>query len=138
MLRDILGDPPPITPIRPVVPGPSSGVWIHSALVNPHGQDNTPGHNDRVRLVNRGSHRVSLLGWTIQNQDGRLKHLPDVLLLGNGAMRDFDVGPVSYPANNRDGEIILKDAGGAEIHRVSYQANAPSGEWITFRARPGL
>ncbi|KAL6404515.1 hypothetical protein AUP68_13908 [Ilyonectria robusta] len=138
MLRDVLGAPPPITPIPPVVPGPPSGVQIHSALVNPLGRDNTPGHNDRVRLVNRASDPASLLGWTIQNQDDRVKHLPDVLLLGNGAIRDFDVGPESYLTNNRDGWIVLKDAGGAEIHRVSYQANAPSGQWITFRARPGL
>ncbi|KAM6506793.1 hypothetical protein FALCPG4_018620 [Fusarium falciforme] len=134
MLRDIIHAPPPIMPTRPVVSGQSSGVQIHSALVNPSGPDNTPGHNDRVRLVNHATDPTSLAGWTIQNQDGRLRQLPDVLLHGKGAMRDFDAGPESYLANNRDGEIVLKDAGGAEVDRVSYPANAPPGRWISFRA----
>ncbi|KAM6504665.1 hypothetical protein FSOLCH5_015169 [Fusarium solani] len=121
-----------------LVSGQSSGVQIHSALVNPHGPDNTLGQNDRVRLINRANDPASLVGWTIQNQDGKLKHLPDVLLPGNGAMRDIDVGPESYLPNNRDGEIVLKDAGGAEVHRVSYQANAPPGRWISFLTRPVL
>ncbi|KAM6523021.1 hypothetical protein FSOLCH5_003648 [Fusarium solani] len=138
MLRDVIHAPPPVTPTRPVVSGQSSGVQIHSALVNPHGPDNTLGQNDRVRLINRANDPASLVGWTIQNQDGKLKHLPDVLLPGNGAMRDIDVGPESYLPNNRDGEIVLKDAGGAEVHRVSYQANAPPGRWISFLTRPVL
>ncbi|KAH6951041.1 hypothetical protein BKA56DRAFT_712043 [Ilyonectria sp. MPI-CAGE-AT-0026] len=131
MLRDLPARPP-VTPTTPVVPGQSSGVKIHSALVNPGGPDNTPGHNDRVRLINRANDPVSLAGWTIQNQDGYLKQLPDVLLHGNGAMRDFDVGPESYLANNRNGEIVLKGVGGAEVDRVPYQANAPAGQWIYF------
>lgn len=133
MLRDVIGAEPPVTRPRPVVPGRPGTVKIHSALVNPSGPDNTSGYNDRVRLVNRASDPVSLDGWAIQNQDGRLKLLPDVLLLGNGDMRDVDVGPESYLANNRDGEIVLKDAGGAEISRVSYKANAPSAQWVSFR-----
>lgn len=132
MLRDVLGAGPPVTPTRPVVPGRQGAVQIHSALVNPVGPDNTPGFEDRVRLVNRSDDAVPLDGWTIENQDRKSKQLPDVLLMGNGAMRDFSVGPESYLANNRDGEIVLKDAGGKEISRVSYRAGAQSGEWIPF------
>ncbi|KAH6873472.1 hypothetical protein B0T10DRAFT_588895 [Thelonectria olida] len=133
MLRDVIHAPPPVTTTRPVVSGQSSGVQIHSALINPDGPDNTPGYHDRVRLVNRGNNPVSLAGWTVRNQDGQLKQLPDVLLHGNGVMRDFDVGPEGYLANNRDGEIVLNDAGGAQVDRVSYGANPPSGQWISFR-----
>lgn len=132
MLRDVIGAEPPVTHHRPVVPGQPGTVKIHSALVNPSSSD-TPEYNDRVRLINRASDPVSLDGWTIQNQDGRLKQLPDVLLLGNGDMRDIDVGPESYLANNRNGTIVLRDAGGAEISRVSYKANARSAQWIPFR-----
>jgi uncharacterized protein YukJ len=132
MLRDFINAPPPVTPTTPVTPGQASGVWIHSALVNPDGPDNTPGHNDRVRLINRAAEPISLAGWTIQNQDGRSRQLPDVLISGGGAVRDFDVGPEAYLANNRDGVIVLKDAGGAEVHRVSYSSNVPSGRWIFF------
>lgn len=134
MIRDILIPPagPPVIPTRPVIPGRSS-VRIHSALVNPDGHDNSRGNNDRVRLINTATEPASLDGWTIQNQDGRSKQLPDVLLLGNGAQADFDVGPESYLANDRDGDIVLKDAGGVEVDRVSYQANATSGRWIAFR-----
>jgi uncharacterized protein YukJ len=132
MLRDFLQAPPPVTPTKPVVPGQQSGIRIHSALINPDGPDNTPGHNDRVRLINIETEPRSLDGWTIQNQDGRSRQLPDVLINGGGAIREFDVGPDAYLANNRDGVIVLKDSGGVEVHRVSYLPNARSGEWISF------
>ncbi|SPN99091.1 uncharacterized protein DNG_02128 [Cephalotrichum gorgonifer] len=133
MLRDYIGAQPPVIGTRPVVPGQPDTVKIHSALVNPVGADNTPGHHDRVRVVNRTADPISLDGWTIRNQDGGLKQLPDVLLPGNGAMADLDVGPEAYLANRRDGEIVLKDAGGTEVHRVSYNAaDVSEGKWISF------
>ncbi|SPN99171.1 uncharacterized protein DNG_02206 [Cephalotrichum gorgonifer] len=131
MLRDVIHAPPPVVPTTPVVSGQLGDVQILSALINPRGPDDVPG-NERVRLVNRTSDPISLYGWTIQNQDGMSKQLPDVLLLGNNAVRDFAVGPESYLPNNRDGEIVLKDAVGTEIDRVSYLTGAPSGQWISF------
>ncbi|KAH7478658.1 hypothetical protein FOMA001_g9065 [Fusarium oxysporum f. sp. matthiolae] len=40
------------------------------------------------------------------------------------------VNPEAYVANTRDGVVVLKDAEGTEMHRVSYSSNVPSGRWI--------
>ncbi|KAJ4284732.1 hypothetical protein NW764_000024 [Fusarium oxysporum] len=45
-------------------------------------------------------------------------------------IRSALVNPEAYVANTRDGVIVLKDAEGTEMHRVSYLSNVPSGRWI--------
>ncbi|KAK7584376.1 hypothetical protein V3481_010711 [Fusarium oxysporum f. sp. vasinfectum] len=45
-------------------------------------------------------------------------------------IRSALVNPEAYVANTRDGVIVLKDAEGTEMHRVSYSSNVPSGRWI--------
>ncbi|EXK79494.1 hypothetical protein FOQG_15885 [Fusarium oxysporum f. sp. raphani 54005] len=48
------------------------------------------------------------------------------------------VNPEAYLANNRDGVIVLKAVEGAEVHRVSYSSNVPSGRWIFGPTRSSL
>lgn len=94
-------------------------VAIEAAVVNPRGPDAdaAAGKRETVYIQNRSSKGQSLKGWTIENGQGGLHRLGDVVLSAH-SKRGFEVP--ECPLSNKGGDILLKDDQGNTISEVGY------------------
>lgn len=111
-----------------VEPGPT-GIRIVSMLPNPEGQD---AGKEEVTIGNFTASVVNLPGFKLVDKAGNEFGLSGTIP-ANGKLT-IVMSSNSMPLNNASGdEVRLLDAGGNELHKVSYTgAQAKSGKTVSF------
>lgn len=119
--KDLLAD-------VPVVP---NGVEIVSLLPNPDGRDEG---NEKVTIMNSTNGNVDLEGWKLLDRAGNRFRLSGKVSAGRGTTITLD--PPTMPLNNDGDAILLMDADGVPVCRVTYsEKQVRSGEWIELGGR---
>ncbi|KAK1753596.1 hypothetical protein QBC47DRAFT_430382 [Echria macrotheca] len=114
----------------PNVPAPRpSLVSIEAALINPFGPDQHPTHGEgeTVYLHNSSTEPMSLEGWSISNGIGQKQPLHGIRI---GPQSKKAVIVPKAPLSNKGGSIVLVDANGKEVHRVTYSKEKAKREGV--------
>lgn len=96
-------------------PGDGAAVRIVAALPDPIGGDSG---SETVTLRNSGPAAVALEGWALADAAGNAMSLGPVRIAAGASEEVTVAGALSL--NNGGDELILRDAGGTEVHRVAY------------------
>jgi endonuclease G len=119
--------------VRPPVADDEVDVFIAAAMVNPAGPERAA---EWISLLNLKAETLVLDGWTLEDAKGRLHALSGTVGPGLAAV----VQPVSpLQLANTGGSLMLRDANGARIDKVTWNAEkgAAEGKPIIF-AYPGI
>lgn len=117
--------------VRPPVADDDVDVFIAAAMVNPGGPERDA---EWISLLNLKPETVQLDGWTLEDAKGRLHTLSGSVGPGLAAV----VQPVSpLQLANRGGFLLLRDASGARIDRVTWDSakGAVEGKPVIFAYR---
>lgn len=102
-------------------------IFIAGALVDPVGDERT---GEWVSLLNLSAATISIEGWTLLDKERRVCRLTGEIGPGE-AVRIHPLGDmrlVNSPSDDEPGLIILNDAAGDQIDRVSYRRKDLPGE----------
>ena len=123
--------PPPAKDLLADVPVVPNGVEIAAMLPNPNGTDEG---NEQVMISNGTDKDVDLDGWKMLDQAGNRYQLSGRVQAGRGVTITLD--PPTMPLNNNGDSILLFDADGVPVCRVTYsEKQVRAGEWIEFGGR---
>ncbi len=97
--------------------GSATTVVIESLLPNPVGSDR---ELEEVTLRNNGSSAVSMAGWRLQDESGRVWPLVSLGTLAAGQSATIRRNGMPMSLNNPGDEIVLLDANDSERDRFRY------------------
>ncbi|HEV8598178.1 MAG TPA: lamin tail domain-containing protein [Gemmatimonadales bacterium] len=106
---------PAAPPAAPVAA--AATLVIADLLPDPSGSDT---QDEEVTLRNKGTAAVSLAGWFLRDESGRVWALASLGTLDVGEAKTIKRGGMAMSLNNDRDEIVLLDAAGHEQDRFSY------------------
>jgi uncharacterized protein YukJ len=123
--------PTPTAPPPPLTPLVAGAAYLERALLNPAGAD--PGL-EVVVIGNLATVATPLAGWRLTDKNGRSTTIGDVTL-EPGASFLLALDGTGVQLGNKGGNLILTDAGGAQVDVVVYTAQDASVEdrYLRFR-----
>lgn len=100
-------------------------VRLHKVLPNPDGTDSG---REKVVLRSNVSDLISLAGWSIQNQKGKVFVFEEGLVLPD---EDYKFNPkvIDLSLKNSSEKLTLKDSWGTVIDEINWE-EARSGQWV--------
>jgi uncharacterized protein YukJ len=116
--------------VTPPQPAPALDVYIERALINPSGADPS---REIVVLASLTTTAQTLTNWRLLDKNGRVTPVDTTLGPGQSVLIPLDGNGVQL--GNQGGNLILQDAGGAQVDVVTYTAADASreGRFVRFR-----
>lgn len=105
-----------------------SPIRIISAMVNPAGDD--VGF-ETVSLVNVSADNVNIANWSLRDKHDN-RHVLEDSLLDPGTFHTIRFDGSTVQLSNKGGEILLYNANGEQMHKVSYSKNQAKQQGITI------
>ncbi len=102
--------------VQPAVPKTTT-VVIATLLPDPTGTDT---EDEEITLQNKGTASVSLAGWVLRDESGRVWALAGLGTLNGGQSRTIRRGGMAMSLNNDGDDIVLLNAAGQEEDRFGY------------------
>jgi hypothetical protein len=98
---------------------------IKEFLPNPVGNDK---EGEYIKLLNDGSLRVNLSGWSVKDASGKIFKLSGFLDAGEELILPYSQTKIVL--NNNGERVLLYDASGNLVDELSYSGQAKEGELI--------
>lgn len=101
---------------------PAAVLAIATLLPDPTGDDT---QDEEVTVHNKGTASVSLAGWVLRDESGRVWALAGLGTLNGGQSKTIRRGGMAMSLNNGGDEIVLLNAAGLEQDRFRYTGSQP-------------